>query len=316
VEHGFRLPSALDNRPLRFEEWEGLLNQVVHVSATPGPYELQKAGRAPGESSGGHIVEQVVRPTGLLDPPMEIRPATTQVDDLLEECRRVAAAGWRVLVTTLTKRSAEELTSYFEDVGLRVRYLHSDVDTMERSAILRDLRLGEFDVLVGINLLREGLDLPEVALVAILDADKEGFLRSTTSLIQTSGRAARNAEGRVILYADRTTRSMSAAMGEVERRREIQVAYNKANDITPRTVIKPVRDSIEAIYEMDYVELDGRGEESSVAEEEARWDPERLRGEVEKTRADMLRAAQELRFEEAATLRDRLEHLEELELSR
>ncbi|MDP6955501.1 MAG: excinuclease ABC subunit UvrB, partial [Planctomycetota bacterium] len=307
VEHGFRLPSALDNRPLRFEEWEGLVNQIIHVSATPGPYEL--------EQSGAALVEQVVRPTGLLDPPMEVRPATTQVDDLLEECRRVTADGWRVLVTTLTKRSAEELTSYFEDVGLAVRYLHSDIDTMERSAILRDLRLGEFSVLVGINLLREGLDLPEVALVAVLDADKEGFLRSTTSLIQTSGRAARNAQGRVLLYADRVTRSMAAAMDEVKRRRAIQVAYNERHGITPRTVIKPVRDSIEAIYEMDYVELDGRSEASAV-KEEASWDGERLRGEAQKVRADMLRAAEELRFEEAAQLRDRLEQLEELALAR
>jgi excinuclease ABC subunit B len=246
---------------------------------------------------------------------MEVRPATTQVDDLLEECRRVTADGWRVLVTTLTKRSAEELTSYFEDVGLAVRYLHSDIDTMERSAILRDLRLGEFSVLVGINLLREGLDLPEVALVAVLDADKEGFLRSTTSLIQTSGRAARNAQGRVLLYADRVTRSMAAAMDEVKRRRAIQVAYNERHGITPRTVIKPVRDSIEAIYEMDYVELDGRSEASAV-KEEASWDGERLRGEAQKVRADMLRAAEELRFEEAAQLRDRLEQLEELALAR
>jgi excinuclease ABC subunit B len=307
VSHGFRLPSALDNRPLCFDEWEGLVNQVIHVSATPGPYER--------EHSAGAIVEQVVRPTGLLDPPMEVRPASTQVDDLLEECRRVTEAGWRVLVTTLTKRSAEELTSYFEDVGLAVRYLHSDVDTLERSAILRDLRLGEFGVLVGINLLREGLDLPEVALVAVLDADKEGFLRSTTSLIQTAGRAARNAQGRVLLYADRVTRSMREAMGEVERRRVIQVAYNERHGITPRTVIKPVRDSIEAIYEMDYVELDGRSETSAVAEE-ATWDAARLRGETEQVRADMLRAAEELRFEEAATLRDRLEQLEELALSR
>ncbi|HJO26595.1 MAG TPA: excinuclease ABC subunit UvrB [Planctomycetota bacterium] len=307
VSHGFRLPSALDNRPLCFDEWEGLVNQVIHVSATPGPYER--------EHSAGAIVEQVVRPTGLLDPPMEVRPAGTQVDDLLEECRRVTEAGWRVLVTTLTKRSAEELTSYFEDVGLAVRYLHSDVDTLERSAILRDLRLGEFGVLVGINLLREGLDLPEVALVAVLDADKEGFLRSTTSLIQTAGRAARNAQGRVLLYADRVTRSMREAMGEVERRRVIQVAYNERHGITPRTVIKPVRDSIEAIYEMDYVELDGRSETSAVAEE-ATWDAARLRGETEQVRADMLRAAEELRFEEAATLRDRLEQLEELALSR
>jgi excinuclease ABC subunit B len=309
VDHGFRLPSALDNRPLRFEEWTGLVKQLVYVSATPGPYEL--------EHSQGRVVEQIVRPTGLLDPAIEVRPARTQVDDLLAELRRVVKAGWRVLVTTLTKRSAEDLTSYFEELGVRVRYLHSEIDAIERSAILRDLRLGEFDVLVGINLLREGLDLPEVALVAVLDADKEGFLRSTTSLIQTCGRAARNVEGRVIFYADKVTDSMRACMDEVERRREKQLEYNAEHGIEPKTIIKPVRDSIESIYEMDYVEVaevDARGK---VAEDPAEeYSPERLRAEIEKLRADMQRAAAELAFEEAARLRDRMRTLEELELKR
>jgi excinuclease ABC subunit B len=309
VEHGFRLPSALDNRPLRFEEWESLVGQAVYVSATPGPYERERSA----------IVEQIVRPTGLLDPRIEVRPAATQVDDLLSEVRSVVAEGMRVLVTTLTKRSAEELTAYYEELGVRVRYLHSEIDVLERSAILRDLRLGEFDVLVGINLLREGLDLPEVALVAVLDADKEGFLRSTTSLIQTCGRAARNAGGRVMMYADELTSSMRSCIEEVERRRTLQTAYNDENGITPRTIIKPVRESIEAIYEMDYVEVGGleRGGAGEVREDEAAgWSRERLRAEVERTRADMLRAASELEFERAASLRDELQRLEQLELER
>ncbi len=309
VEHGFRLPSALDNRPLRFEEWERLVPQVVYVSATPGPHERERA----------RVVEQIVRPTGLLDPRIEVRPAATQVDDLLAEVRRVAADGFRVLVTTLTKRSAEDLTSYYDDLGVRVRYLHSEIDVMERSAILRDLRLGQYDVLVGINLLREGLDLPEVALVAVLDADKEGFLRSTTSLIQTCGRASRNVEGRVLMYADRLTDSMNACIDEVERRREVQEAYNARNGITPRTIIKPVRESIEALYEMDYVEVGGLERDGSgeVQEDEtAGWSRERLRAEIEKIRDDMMRAASELEFERAASLRDELQHLEQLELER
>ena len=308
VEHGFRLPSALDNRPLQFEEFEHLLRQVVHVSATPSRYEL--------EHSGTHIVEQVVRPTGLLDPPIEVRPAVTQVDDLLAELRRVIAAGWRVLVTTLTKRSAEELTSYYSELGIRVRYLHSEIDALERSAILRDLRAGEFDVLVGINLLREGLDLPEVALVAVLDADKEGFLRASTSLIQTCGRAARNVEGRVIFYGDRVTDSMQSCLDEVARRRVIQHAYNEAHGIEPTTIIKPIRESIEAMYEMDYPDVPQVAEPGSEADEAESWPLARLRGEIEHLRADMLLAAQELRFEEAASLRDRLTQLEDLELKR
>ncbi|MEE8468001.1 MAG: excinuclease ABC subunit UvrB, partial [Planctomycetota bacterium] len=307
-EHGFRLQSALDNRPLRFDEFEGLVRQIVYVSATPAAYELR--------SSQGEVVEQIVRPTGLLDPQIDVRPARTQVDDLLAEVRRTVKAGWRVLVTTLTKRSAEELTTYYSELGVRVRYLHSDIDAIERAAILRDLRAGEFDVLVGINLLREGLDLPEVALVAILDADKEGFLRSSTSLIQTCGRAARNVEGRVVFYADRVTDSMQVCLDEVRRRRTVQDVYNKEQGIVPKTIIKPIRESIESLYEMDYPDIPD-GSLSQVAEDEAvGWSIERLRGELEKVRADMLLAANELRFEEAATLRDRVRELERLELSR
>ena len=310
VDHGFRLPSALDNRPLRFEEFERTLNQVIHVSATPAEYELRH--------SGERVAEQIVRPTGLLDPDVEVRPARTQVDDLLEELRKVVAAGWRVLVTTLTKRSAEELTSYLEELRIRVRYLHSEIDALERSAILRDLRAGEFDVLVGINLLREGLDLPEVALVAVLDADKEGFLRSTTSLIQTCGRAARNAEGRVILYADRVTGSMQVCIDEVTRRRELQVAYNAERGITPQTILKPIREGIEALYEMDYVDgPSGSGGADKVAEDPAaQLDDRALRAEIARVQADMERAAEELAFEEAARLRDRLRELQALELAR
>jgi excinuclease ABC subunit B len=310
VEHGFRLPSALDNRPLRFEEWEKLVKQIVFISATPSKYEL--------EHSHGAIAEQVVRPTGLLDPAIEIRPAATQVDDLLSEIRKTVKAGWRVLVTTLTKRSAEELTTYYAELNVRVRYLHSEIDAIERASILRDLRQGAFDVLVGINLLREGLDLPEVALVAVLDADKEGFLRSATSLIQTCGRAARNVEGRVIFYADKSTDSIRITTAEVERRRKRQTAYNAEHGITPQTIIKPIRDSIESLYEMDYVELDTmpmRG--SRVAEDPAAsWSPDKLRGELAKLREEMQHAASELRFEDAAKLRDRVRQLEQIELAR
>jgi len=308
VDFGFRLPSALDNRPLRFEEWERLVRQVVYVSATPSDYELAR--------SAGRVAEQIVRPTGLLDPAIELRPARTQVDDLLHEVKATARAGWRTLVTTLTKRSAEELTHYLSELGVRVRYLHSEIDAIERAQILRDLRLGLFDVLVGINLLREGLDLPEVALVAVLDADKEGFLRSATSLIQTCGRAARNVEGRVILYAEKHTESIASTVATVERRREKQAAYNRAHGIVPRTIVKPVRDSIEALYEMDYTgpalpEDDDADEPAAAA-----MDADALRGELARLRDDMLRAATELRFEEAAALRDRLKKLERLELAR
>jgi excinuclease ABC subunit B len=328
VEHGFRLPSALDNRPLRFQEWEALVRQAVYVSATPGPYELAH--------SAGHRVEQIVRPTGLLDPAIEVRPAAHQVDDLLEQIRTTVSQGWRVLVTTLTKRSAEELTTYLGELGVRVRYLHSEIDALERSAILRDLRLGEFDVLVGINLLREGLDLPEVALVAVLDADKEGFLRSATSLIQTCGRAARNVAGRVIFYADRRTESIRVTLEEVERRRARQLAYNRERGIEPRTVIKPIRASIEALYEMDYPAVPaveerpaqagtggapkrgarGGARPATQAQSLASWSLERLRGEQAKLRDEMARAAAELRFEEAAALRDQLRELERAELMR
>jgi excinuclease ABC subunit B len=263
------------------------------------------------------VCEQIVRPTGLLDPPIDVRPARTQVDDLLGEIRKTVKAGWRVLVTTLTKRSAEELTTYFQELGVRVRYLHSEIDAIERASILRDLRAGEFDVLVGINLLREGLDLPEVALVAVLDADKEGFLRSTTSLIQTCGRAARNAEGRVLFYADRETDSIRATRAEVERRRGLQTRYNAEHGIVPKTIIKPIRDSIEALYDMDYVEAAApSGAAEQVAEEAAGWSADRLRGELLKLREDMLQAANELRFEEAASLRDRIRELERVELAR
>ncbi|TAJ14188.1 MAG: excinuclease ABC subunit B, partial [Planctomycetota bacterium] len=325
VEYGFRLPSALDNRPLRAEEWQKLLRQVVYVSATPGEYERGK--------SGAHVAEQVVRPTGLLDPAIEMRPARTQVDDVLHEIRKTTAAGWRTLVTTLTKRSAEELTSYLSELGVKVRYLHSEIDTIERMQILRDLRLGAFDVLVGINLLREGLDLPEVALVAVLDADREGFLRSATSLIQTCGRAARNVEGRVILYADAETDSIRATRAEVERRRIKQREHNERHGIVPRTILKPIRDSIEQLGEMDYVDvapLDGlaadgpargrkgaRGKGAAAVVEDPRlWPPQKLRDEIESLRGQMLRAATELRYEEAASLRDRVKQLETLELSR
>jgi excinuclease ABC subunit B len=310
VEFGFRLPSALDNRPLRFEEWERLVRQAIFVSATPAGYELEK--------SGARVAEQIVRPTGLLDPAIEIRPARTQVDDLLHEVKVTTRAGWRTLVTTLTKRSAEELTRYLAELGIRVRYLHSEIDAIERAQILRELRLGSFDVLVGINLLREGLDLPEVALVAVLDADKEGFLRSTTSLIQTCGRAARNAEGRVIFYAEAETASIASTLAVVRARREKQAAYNQAHGLVPRTILKPVRESIEALYEMDYVETvpGGRAEEGDEPPEEAGWDAGRLRGEAARVRDDMLRAASELRFEEAARLRDRLRRLETLALGK
>ena len=310
VEHGFRLPSALDNRPLRAEEWDQLVRQIAFISATPSALDLER--------SGDHVAEQIVRPTGLLDPEIEVRPASTQVDDSLAEIRKTVAAGWRVLMTTLTKRSAEELTTYLAELGVRVRYMHSEIDAIERATILRDLRAGEFDVLIGINLLREGLDLPEVALVCVLDADKEGFLRSTTSLTQTCGRAARNVEGRVLFYADRETRSIAETMREVTRRREVQLRYNAEHGIVPKTIIKPIRDSIESLYDMDYPEVPAppadRGDPNR--DPAMSWGPERLRGELVKLREDMLRAAEELRFEDAARVRDRVRQLEELELQR
>jgi len=295
VEYGFRLPSALDNRPLRFEEWERLLGRVIHTSATPGPWETAKA--------GGRVVEQVLRPTGLVDPPVEIRPARGQVDDLLAEVRRVAARGSRVLVTTLTRRMAEELTEYLLEAGVRARYLHADVETFERSEILRDLRLGAFDVLVGINLLREGLDLPEVALVAILDADREGFLRSERSLIQTFGRAARNVDGRVVLYADGITGSMRAAMAETDRRRERQLSHNRAEGIVPRTVATPVRAPMV---------VPGAEEEEAAAGPPL--DPATRQARIASLRRQMHAAAARLQFEEAARLRDEALRLEREEI--
>ncbi len=299
VEYGFRLPSALDNRPLNFQEFEEHLHQVVYVSATPGDYELNKA--------GGVVVEQIIRPTGLMDPEIEVRPATGQVDDLLGEIRQVVKRKERVLVTTLTKRMAEELSDYLAEQGLKVKYLHSDIDTIERVHILQDLRRGVFDVLVGINLLREGLDLPEVSLVAILDADREGFLRSTRSLIQTTGRAARNLAGRVILYADRVTDSMARAMEETERRRRVQEAFNREHHITPTTIKKKIGAMLPHELEADYstVPLD-------PAEPPA--EPEDIPKLVARLRKEMLAAAEELRFEEAAEIRDRIKELEAEEL--
>jgi excinuclease ABC subunit B len=300
AEHGFRLPSCTDNRPLKFEEWDAMRPQSVFVSATPGPWEM--------EQTGGVFTEQVIRPTGLLDPPVEIRPVEMQVDDLLDEVRRVAAAGNRVLVTTLTKRMAEDLTEYLHEQGVRVRYMHSDIDTIERIEILRDLRLGAFDVLVGINLLREGLDIPECGLVAILDADKEGFLRSETSLIQTIGRAARNAEGRVIMYADRITGSMERALRETDRRREKQIAYNVEHGITPETVKKNVEDVLAGLYkgDTDMARVTAQVEKPLVGAN--------LAAHLDGLKAAMLKAAENLEFEEAARLRDEIKRLETVDL--
>ena len=302
AEHGFRLPSCMDNRPLKFEEWDAMRPQSVFVSATPQNWEL--------EQSGGVFAEQIIRPTGLLDPQIEIRPVDTQVDDLLDEVKRVAAKNMRVLCTTLTKRMAEDLTEYLHEQGVRVRYMHSDIDTLERIEILRDLRLGAFDVLVGINLLREGLDIPECGLVAILDADKEGFLRSETSLVQTIGRAARNADGRVIMYADRITGSMERAIAETDRRRDKQIAYNKAHGITPLTVKKNVQDVMDGLFK-------GDTDQSRVT---ARVDKkgnvgDNLRSHLDALRKDMLKAAENLEFETAARLRDEIKRLEAVELT-
>ena len=297
VEYGFRLPSALDNRPLSFDEFETRLGQVVYVSATPGPYELQKA--------GGVVVEQVIRPTGLMDPRVDVRPVKGQVDDLLAEIRTRAARGERVLVTTLTKRMAEDLTEYYHDLGVRVRYLHSDIETLERVRILRDLRKGEFDVLVGINLLREGLDLPEVSLVAILDADKEGFLRSSGSLIQTMGRAARHVEGMAILYADKDTDSMKSALGETSRRRVRQEAYNVEHGITPESIKKNITDILSSVYEADYVAVPQVAEES----EERYRTVDDMDREIKALEKQMREAAKALEFEKAAGIRDRIKAL-------
>ncbi len=301
VEYGFRLPSAVDNRPLTFEEFEQKVNQVVYVSATPGEYELKK--------SRGKIVEQIIRPTGLTDPAVEVRPATNQVDDLLGEVKKQVEKQERTLVTTLTKRMAEDLTEYYADLGLKVKYLHSDIDTLERVQIIRDLRLGTFDVLIGINLLREGLDLPEVSLVAILDADKEGFLRSERSLIQTCGRAARNLSGRVLMYADTLTQSMKRAIDETNRRRIIQDNFNREHGITPESIKKSVQDVLSSVYEADYYTVSLAGEE---VEEYTSVDD--IIKKIKKLQKQMQEAARELEFERAAELRDEIKRLEKVEL--
>ncbi len=300
AEHGFRLPSCMDNRPLKFEEWDAMRPQSVFVSATPAAWEI--------EQTGGVFTEQIIRPTGLIDPQIEIRPVEMQVDDLLDEVRKVAADGYRTLVTTLTKRMAEDLTEYMHEQGIRVRYMHSDIDTIERIEILRDLRLGAFDVLIGINLLREGLDIPECGLVAILDADKEGFLRSETSLIQTIGRAARNADGRVIMYADRITGSMERAMGETDRRRAKQLAYNEEHGITPTTVKKNVEDILAGLYKGD-VDM------NRVTAKVDKAHGGNLQTVLEGLRTDMRKAAENLEFEEAARLRDEVKRLEAVDLA-
>src|SRR3989441_5161978 len=301
VAYGFRLPSALDNRPLNFDEWEQRVKQVVFVSATPGPYELSKA--------QGVVVEQIIRPTGLIDPPIEVRKVAGQVDDLLQEIRTRAERRERVLVTTLTKRMAEDLTQYYQELGVKVRYLHSDIETLERIEILRNLRRGQFDVLVGINLLREGLDLPEVSLVAILDADKEGFLRSAGSLIQTSGRAARNVNGRVIMYADQVTNSMQAAISETERRRAVQEAFNIDHNITPQSIVRAIDEVMSSVYERDYLTpaatLDGT---------ERFHNQQQLDAHISGLQAQMKTAAANLDFEKAASLRDQIKRLRNPEL--
>ena len=297
VEYGFRLPSALDNRPLTFEEWEHRANQVIYVSATPGPDELTK--------SAGVVVEQIIRPTGLVDPPVEVRPVKGQIDDLLHEIRQRVARGERVLVTTLTKRMAEDLAEYYSEVGVKCRYMHSEIETLERVKILRDLRKGEFDVLIGINLLREGLDLPEVSLVAVLDADKEGFLRSSGSLIQTIGRCARNLNGRAVLYADSVTESMQKAMDETNRRRAIQEAYNAANGITPQSIVRPLEMSLARIVEADYADL-APTEISSIPEFKSQ---EELDVFIAKLETEMRETAKRFEFEKAAKLRDKIKEL-------
>jgi len=297
VEYGFRLPSALDNRPLTFEEFEHRMNQMIYVSATPGPYELTK--------TAGAVVEQIIRPTGLIDPPVEVRPVKGQIDDLLHEIRARVERGERVLVTTLTKRMAEDLAEYYSEVGVKCRYMHSEIETLERVKILRDLRKGEFDVLIGINLLREGLDLPEVSLVAILDADKEGFLRSAGSLIQTIGRCARNLNGRAYLYADRMTDSMKRAIDETDRRRAIQRAYNEENGITPESIVRPLEMTLAGIISADYADLTA-GEDQGIPEFKSQEDLNRYIGKLE---SEMREAAKRFEFEKAAKLRDTIKEL-------
>jgi excinuclease ABC subunit B len=304
VEYGFRLPSALDNRPLRFDEFEALRGQTIFVSATPADLELSLC--------GGEVVEQIIRPTGLMDPAIDVRPVKGQVDDLLAEIRAAAAHGQRVLVTTLTKRMAEELTHYYRELGVRVEYLHSDIDTLERVRILRSLRRGDFDVLVGINLLREGLDLPEVALVAILDADKEGFLRSGGALIQTAGRAARNVEGRVVMYADRITAGMQYCLDETTRRRERQASYNRDHGITPQTIVKNIEEVLGSVHEADYPRIPSLTAEPTEAYEST----EELEAAIAALETEMRAAATELDFERAATIRDRVRALKRLEIAR
>ncbi len=306
VDYGFRMPSALDNRPLTFEEFEHRMDQVLYVSATPGPYELTK--------SGGVFVEQVIRPTGLIDPEIEIRPVKGQVDDLLEEIRVRAARNERVLVTTLTKRMAEDLSEYFAEIGVRSRYLHSEIETLDRIKILRDLRRGEFDVLIGINLLREGLDLPEVSLVAILDTDKEGYLRSATSLIQTIGRCARHISGRAILYADRRTGSMEQAISETYRRRDKQLAYNKENNITPESIVKSVDMELARIVEADYVTVpvDDVALDAATAQVKSQ---EQLAHLLQQLESQMREAAKKFEFEKAAQLRDRIRTLKQRDVA-
>ncbi len=302
VDYGFRLPSALDNRPLRFDEFNRLVNTLVYVSATPGDYELKQAKE--------HVVEQLVRPTGLLDPVVEVRPAATQIDDLYREIKKRVDAGERVLVTTLTKHMAEELSEYYHGLDIKVKYMHSDIDTLERIEIVKGLREGKFDVLVGINLLREGLDIPEVSLVAILDADKEGFLRSERSLIQTSGRAARNVNGRVIMYADTHTVSLDRALAETRRRREKQDAYNKTHGITPKTIQKGIRDILASIYERDYADLS-----ATVSTSLGDVDMGRLKETIAELEKKMYKAAEDLRFEDAASLRDEVKRLRKISLA-
>ena len=301
VENGFRLPSAFDNRPLNFEEFEAKIGQVIYVSATPGPYELRQA--------GSNVVEQIIRPTGLADPLIEIRPAQNQVDDLFDELKKVADAGQRALVTTLTKKMAEDLTDYYRELGLRVEYLHSEIDTLERIRIVRDLRAARFDILIGINLLREGLDIPEVSLVAVLDADKEGYLRSETSLVQIFGRAARNVSGRAVLYADTMTGSMRAAIAETKRRRNIQMEYNAENDIVPRSIEKNITDILGSIYESNYLKISGTEEEYLLE-----IPPNKIPEAVAKLSREMKSAAKKLEFEKAAEFRNRIKKLQELEL--
>lgn len=296
VEYGFRLLSALDNRPLRFEEWEQMRPQTIFVSATPGPFELKVV--------NGKYVEQIIRPTGLIDPECIVRAASTQVDDLLNECKQVVAKGNRILATTLTKRMAEDLTGYLKEIGIKAVYLHSDIDTLERIEIIRDLRKGIYDVLVGVNLLREGLDIPECALVAILDADKEGFLRSKTSLIQTIGRAARNIDGKVVLYADIMTNSIKEALSETERRRKLQTEYNKEHGITPASIKRAIHDVLESIYEKDHVTVDTEEEEIDI-------DSKNVVKTLEKLRKEMKKQASELNFEKAAELRDKIKGIED-----